>query len=288
MKRAFILIPAVALFLWGGRALAAEPRDEASPADLQRLQDDLVNLDDDMRDLETGEGRADDFRKRADDIREDVTYLEAKMRRHQRTDDEGTGVPLSEVDDVRRAIRDLREDIEEAFRGEAHDLRVPAGAEFLVRLEDPLSSRTARAEDRFEATVVEPVRVGHHRAIPAGSRIRGVVRHAEIAEKPSRPGRLDLEFDRLFLGPMRLDMRANLVAVEGGDRTTARKAGLGAILGGMIGGILGGHRGVLVGAVLGSTGAVVATKGDDVDLPPGALLTIRLSEDLVVPAPRRY
>jgi hypothetical protein len=35
-----------------------------------------------------------------------------------------------------------------------------------------------------------------------------------------------------------------------------------------------------VGVILGGTGAVVGTKGDEVDLPAGTVLTVRLEEAL--------
>jgi len=287
MNRAFILVPAAALLFLGARVARADAPDEATPRDLERLQDDLVNLDDDLHGFESGGGRAQEFERRADEIREDATYLKVKMRRHQEGGVEGTGVLLDEVDRLRQGIRNLRDDIAAAFRQDVQELRIPGGEDLLVRLEDPVSSKTARPEDRFDATVVEPVRVDHYMVIPAGTRVRGIVRHVQPAEQPSRPGNLDLEFDRLFLEQAAVDIRAYLVAV-GGQRSTGTKAGLGAILGGMIGGILGGRGGVFVGAVMGSTGAVVATKGDDVNLPAGALLTIRLRSDVMVPAPRRY
>jgi hypothetical protein len=287
MKRALILIPTVAVLLSGAAARAAS-RDEAVPKDLRRLEADVANLDDDVQALEPDDPKADAFRQRASDIREDVIYLKVKMRRHQSSGEEGTGVSLDEVDDVRREIRDLRDDMAAAFSSDAvGELRVPAGTELLVRLEDPLSSRTARPEDRFDATVLEPVRLGRTKAVEAGTRVRGVVRAAEPAERPSRAGRLDLEFDRIYLETARLDMRAHLASMETAEHTTAHKAGIGAIIGGLFGGLLDGKRGLIVGALVGGTGAVVATKGDDVELPAGSLLTLRLDEDLVIPPARR-
>jgi len=113
------------------------------------------------------------------------------------------------------------------------------------------------------------------------------VRHDSSAERPSRAGRLDLEFDRIYLETARLDMRAHLASMETAEHTTAHKAGIGAIVGGLFGSLVGGKRGLVVGALVGGTGAVVATKGDDVELPAGSLLTLRLDEDLVIPPARR-
>jgi hypothetical protein len=261
----------------------ASGSDEAVPKDLRTLQDELANLDEDMRDLEPGDRTTDSFRDRADQIREDVTYLKVKMRRHQKAGLEGTGVTQDEVADVREEIARLREDIARSFGQDERDLRLAEGTEIEVRLEDALSSRTARREDRFEATVLRPVRAGGALAIPAGTRVRGVVRRAEPAERPSRAGRLELEFDALYLDTKRVDIRASLVSMEGsGGRSPAEKAGIGAVLGGIVGALFEGKKGAIVGAVLGGSGAVVATKGEDVELPAGATLTIRLDEDLAI------
>jgi len=265
---------------------SAAGRDEAIPKDLRRLQDDVANLDAELRDLEPDDPKADAFRQRAEEIGEDVIYLKVKMRRARKEGREGTGVTLDEVGQVQDEIRNLRDDIAAAFGRDNREIRVAAGTEFAVRLDDPLSSRTARREDRFDASVLDPVRAGGALAVPAGTRIRGVVRNAEPAERPSRPGRLELDFDTLYLETRRLDIRAGLAAMEGTGRKPAEKAGIGAVLGGVIGSLFEGRHGAIVGAIVGASGAVVATKGDDVELPAGTVVTVRLAEDLVIPQRR--
>jgi hypothetical protein len=264
---------------------AASPagRDEAIPKDLRRLQDDVANLDADLRDLEPDDPKADAFRQRAQEIGEDVIYLKVKMRRARKDGQEGTGVTRDEVAEVQGRIQDLRDQIGSAFGQDNREVRLAAGTEIAVRLEDPLSSRTARREDRFDATVVAPVRSGGVLSVPAGTRVRGVVTQAEPAERPSRAGRLELQFDTLYLESQRLEIRAGVAALEGTGRKPVEKAGIGAVLGGVIGGLFDGKRGAIVGAIVGGSGAVVATKGDDVELPMGTVLTVRLDEDVAIP-----
>jgi len=282
-RAAFVLISLLPIVALAVSPANAASREEAVPKDLRRLQDELANLDEDLKDLEAGDTTTESFRDRAEEIREDVTYLKVKMRRHQKAGFEGTGVTADEVGEVREEIGRLREDIAQAFGQDGREARLPEGTEIDVRLEEGLSSRTARREDRFEATVLRPVRAGSTPAIPAGTRVRGIVLRAEAAERPSRAGRLDLDFDALYLDTKRIDIRASLVSMEGGGRSRREKAGIGAVLGGILGGIFEGKKGVIVGGVLGGTGAVVATKGEDVELPAGATLTIRLDEDLPIP-----
>jgi hypothetical protein len=281
---------AVILGALGALAARADVKDEARPRDLARLQQDLQNLDEDLAGLEEGDRTTEGFRERAEEIREEVIYLKVKMRRHERAGGEGTGVLYDELVDVQRRIRDLREDIESAFGGRAggRELKLEPGTEVLVRLEERLSSRTARVEDRFEASVVRPVRASGAVAIPAGATLRGTVRLAEPARRPSKEGRLELDFDALYLDGTRLDFRGHVVAL-GQDDADARKvgkAGVGATLGGILGAILGGTKGAVIGGVLGGGGAVVGTKGEDVELPAGAVLTVLLDRPLVVPAQR--
>ena len=286
-----ILASVGCLALVAASAAAAQTRDdrragdEARPRDLQRLQDDLANLDEDLRHLEPGSRDADTFREKADEIREDVIYLKVKMRRHQKEGGEGTGVLYEDVADVRTAIADLREDMERAFSGSGRDVTLQEGTEFFVRLEEPLSSKTARVEDRFEAVVPQPVRAGGAVAISAGTRVRGIVRDVEPAHRPSKGGRLELAFDAMYLGRERLDLRASAVSVdqEQGGVGTVGKAGIGAVLGGMLGGIVGGKKGAILGTILGGSGAVVGTTGEDVELPEGTLIRVRLDVPLTIP-----
>jgi len=269
--------------------VGAQGRDEARPRDLQRLQQELSNLDEDLQGLDSSDRPAEEFRQRAEDIREQVIYLKVKMRRNQSAGREGTGVFYDEVADLQHSIRVLRKDMEQAFAGtRGDDVRLAPGAPILVRLEEGLSSRTARVEDRFEASVFRPVRADGGIAIPAGVTLRGTVRFVEAARRPSKEGRLELDFNSLELDPGRVDMAGHVVALgDDGDPRRVNKVGVGATLGGILGAILGGGKGAVIGTVLGGGGAVVGTKGDDVDLPPGTILTVVLDRPLIIPPQRR-
>jgi hypothetical protein len=285
MWKGCLAVTTVLALLGQALPVAAQSKEEARPRDLQRLQDDLANLDEALQHLDPNDPTADSFRQRADDVRDQVIYLKVTMQRHQKDGGEGTGVTYEEVADVRTAITDLREDVERSFAGaDRRELNLEPGTEFLVRLEEPLSSRTARPEDRFDATVFQPVRAGRLTAVPAGSRVRGIVRNVEPARHASKGGRLDLAFDALYLGNLQLDLRASVESILQDPNRVANKAGIGAVLGAVLGGIVGGRSGAAVGSILGGTGAVVATKGDEVDLPAGTVIRVRLDAALAVPA----
>lgn len=286
MKNVLVLVGAACLAV---ASPSAGQSREARERDLRELQADLANLDEDLESLRPDERGAERLRERAEEIREETIYLKVKMRRHQRDGGSGTGVDRDEVADLRASIDDLREQIAAGRRRDTRAVRLDEGTEIVVRLDDALSSRTARVEDRFEASIARPVRAEGRLAIPAGTRVRGIVTSAEPARRPSRSGRLELDFDSLYVDRARLDLRGRVVSVGQDDQsnrqTTEKKAGLGAVLGGVLGGILGGKDLLVIGAVLGGGGAVVASKGEDVELPAGTLVTIRLERALTVPKP---
>jgi hypothetical protein len=201
------------------------------------------------------------------------------VRRHAQDPDRGLGATKEEVDSIQQQIVSLRRDIEASGvgsgRGDYGDIRVPDGTEIQIRLDQPLSSRTARPEDRIVGTVAESVRQDGRVAIPAGTEVRGIVRDVEPARRPAHGARMEMSFNQMQLGNRTVDIQSKLVSVNEG-RVDKRKAGLGAILGGVLGAVLDGKKGAVLGAIVGGTGAVVATKGDDVELPAGTLLTVRL------------
>jgi hypothetical protein len=254
--------------------------------DLQRLQDDLVNLDDSLAALEPSHPREAELRARADRIRERVDRLAADVRNSGGADVR-TASP-EEIRSLRRDITALQRDVEAAvgYRTTGSAAMVAQGTEIQLRLEQALSSATARLEDRVEASVALPVRDEAGRvAVPAGTRARGIVTRVENAERPARAGRIDISFDTIYLDDRTaVPLHGSVVSVqEGLDKGDAGKhAGIGAIVGGVLGSIIGGTKGALIGAVLGGAGGVVATAGEDVALPAGSIVTVRLDRPLEV------
>jgi hypothetical protein len=269
------------------RPAAAQGTQAATTQDIQRLQYDLQNLDDSLSALSTSHPRYQEFQDRANDIRDDVTYLKVQIRRGQRSQPPVLGATRSEVEDLRQSIASLQSDIDNALnRRFSGTGTLPEGTEIQVRLEQPLSSKTAQVEDRVEASVALPVQLDGRVVMPAGTRVRGVVSGVQRAQRPIKGGRLDLQFDSIYPDDRtRMDLRASVVSVKEnidlkGDN--AKRAGIGAVLGGVIGQVIGGTKGAIIGAVLGGGGALAAKLGEDVDLPAGTILTLRLERALGV------
>jgi hypothetical protein len=291
MKRAL----SVLLFLFVALAVAVPPASafQARAAryyDVQRLQDDLTVLEDSLATLPTSHARYREFADRADALREELVRLRDDMDRGSRTSRDVT-VTRDQVDGLRDRIHALHGDIDNALnRGysgrRTGSLVLSEGTEMTVRLEQPLSSRTARVEDRFEATVARPVYVDGRIVIPDGSRVQGTVTVVERAQRPARGGRLNLSFDRLLLDDgTTVDLSARLVQVKEdiGSGGTVKQGAIGAAIGGILGKVLGGTKGAIVGVLLGGAGGAISSSGDDVELPEGTVFTLQLDRATTLP-----
>jgi hypothetical protein len=270
----------------GSRPVLADHPEGATPADLRELRTEVNRLDDNLQTLEGDHPRAREFREREQQLRDRLVVLRDAMREHQQDPSEGLGASKSEVADLRRDIQKLSRDIEAAYdspdrapaSGPAIDL--PDGTEIRIRLEEPVSSRTARVEERVAATVVQSVSRSGRTAIPAGTEVRGTVSRVERAQRPSKGGRVEMTFDSLVVNGQQVGMDARVVKVnEGVDKS---RAGLGAVIGGVLGAVLDGGKGAVIGAIVGGGGAVVASSGDEVELPAGTVLTVQLERPLTL------
>jgi hypothetical protein len=286
MKRAL----SVVLFAFVALAVVAPPAPafqttSARYYDVQRLQDDLYVLQDSLATLPTSHPRYREFADRADVLRQEILRMKDDVDRGSQ------GVSRTAVDSLRDRIHVLHVDIDNALnrgysRRTSGSLVLPESTEVNVRLEQPLSSRTARIEDRFEATVARPVYVDGRIVIPDGSRVQGTVTVVERAQRPARGGRLNLSFDRLLLDDgSTVDLRARIVQVheDFGSGGTVKQGAIGAAIGGILGKVIGGTKGAIVGVLLGGAGGAITSSGDDVELPAGTVFTLQLDRPTTVP-----
>jgi hypothetical protein len=162
-----------------------------------------------------------------------------------------------------------------------------------VRLDEPLSSATAKVEDPVVATVMRDVLVGGRTAIPAGSRVEGYVTFVEPGGKFKEKARIGVDFSTLVLpGNERVRIETETIFREGESPTgeAASKIGAGAVVGSVLGAIIGGKKGAAIGGAAGAAGgtAVVAKGGtNDATIAAGTLLTLRLTAPVIVTVERR-
>lgn len=165
---------------------------------------------------------------------------------------------------------------------------VQSGAVIGLQLDTPLTSETAKPEDRVEARVTRDVRAADRVAIPAGTLVRGSVVLVERGGKFKERARLGVRFHTLVLADgTEVPIETEPIYREGASPAgeSAAKIGGAAVAGAILGGILGGGRGAAVGGAVGAAGGTAATMAGDrnaVTLPAGTALTVRLSAPVTV------
>jgi type IV secretory pathway VirB10-like protein len=168
------------------------------------------------------------------------------------------------------------------------ELVVPAESVIGLRLESALSSETAQLEDRVTAVVTRDVTVNGRTAIPAGSRVDGVVMAVERGGKFRERARLGIQFTSVRLADhTTLRIRTEPVYRDGESpsREATTKIGIGAAAGAVLGGILGGKKGAVIGGATGAgAGTAVVTAGGRhaAIFEAGSSLTARLMDEVSV------
>ncbi len=173
------------------------------------------------------------------------------------------------------------------------ELVVERDAVIGVRLDEAVSSETAKVEDRVSAVVTRDVIVEGLTAIPAGSRAEGYVTFVERGGKFREKARIGVEFSSLVLpGGEVVPIATEAIYRDGespvGEATS--KIGASAVVGTVLGAIIGGKKGAAIGGAAGAAGgtAVVAKGGvNDAVLAAGTSLTLRLTAPVVRIVERR-
>jgi len=267
---------------------------DVTSADIQQLQDSIYQASRDVSQARSRDSAlASQLDAELDDARDDAIYLKVKLRK-------GEPIGRSEYTDVRDRVENIRsrargdstgrysapagsssEPSRPAARITANE--VPVGTEFDVRLQSSLSSKTAQVEDRIEATTMVDLSDDRgHVVVPAGSVMRGIVSGVNKAGRVERKGSLTVAFDQITINGKSLPLRATVTdALQSeGIKGEAGKIGVGAGAGAILGAILGGAKGALAGILIGGGGTIAATEGNDVELPAGTVLRVRLDSAL--------
>jgi hypothetical protein len=174
------------------------------------------------------------------------------------------------------------------------DITLPAGTRLRLDLATAVSSDASRVEDTVKATLREAVIIDGQTILPAGTELTGTVIEAVRSGRVKGRARVAYRFTSLRYDSERHDIRTATISHEAKatKREDAKKIGIGAGVGAAVGAILGGGSGAAKGAAIGGaggTGVVLATRGEEVRLGPGANVNTRLTEPLTlqVKAPAR-
>jgi hypothetical protein len=258
-------------------------------SDLARLEAAVQEIDKQVTALRsTDPTLAADVQKRLEPLREEVVYLKVKLRREEAVTRTDYGNLRDRLETL--AIRARGDKVAAQPVLEEPTSRVwtvPVGTEIDVRMQTPLTSETAKVEDRFEATTVLDFTMGRDVVIPAGSTVRGFVSSVRAAGRLDRKGSLTLSFDELRIGNEVYRLRASVQkALDPKVAEDATRIGAGAAVGAIIGGILGGGKGALAGILIGGGGTIAATEGSDVNLPAGTILRLRIDQPIEIIVPK--
>ncbi len=167
---------------------------------------------------------------------------------------------------------------------------VADGTELKVRLNNEISSKTARVGDKFTATVINPSRYEE-------ATVRGHVSSIRKSGKVKGRTTMNLAFDRIELREGRGGvMHGQLIRVYGGDsdqvdeegqvqsesrgKQTIKRSGIGAAAGAILGGIIGGGKGAAIGLILGGAGgagSLYVEGSKELRLEPGTEMLIRVT-----------
>lgn len=256
---------------------------------------DMASLERKVQDAQTALARAEptgNYREMKE-LEDDLAYLRVKARR-------GETVTARERRDLSDRIDRFMARVNNPNSSTSYDTRgprdsrwgnsqgsqnnsaraIPAGSELDVRLQTPLTSDTAKVEDRVEATTIVDLYRGNDLIVPAGSLLTGYVSSVDRASRTDRKGSLTIEFTRLTVNGRVRDVRAHVTeALESeGIKGEVGRIGAGAGVGAIIGGILGGVKGAIAGVLIGGGGVIAATEGRDVHLPEGTVLRVRFED----------
>lgn len=177
----------------------------------------------------------------------------------------------------------------EGGRRSSQGVRLPANKYFQLRMNEEVSSKTARVGDKFTTTVVDPIYQNGREVVPAGSTVVGRITSVKPAGRKSSAGALGVTFVALKLpGGTRVPIDGSLTQVvskgsgkideEGrlkGGSSTKRSVffiGGGAAGGAVIGALAGGGKGAGIGAAIGAgTGVAGAlfSKGHEAEVKRG-------------------
>jgi hypothetical protein len=180
---------------------------------------------------------------------------------------------------------------------------VRSGETFRVRMNETLSSKTARVGDRFTTTVTEPVySTTGVVVIPTGSRVIGRVDSVKAAKKGGDPGMISVSFTSVELpNGARRAINGSLTDLNtkkaksdnegnasGDDRKNDKLIfiGGGAAGGAILGAAVGGGKGALIGGILGAGAGLLGerlTKGEDAQVQSGTEFGVYLNQSISLP-----
>jgi hypothetical protein len=154
-------------------------------------------------------------------------------------------------------------------------------------LRTEVASDSSKLEDTVRATLRQAVVIDGQTVLPAGTELVGTVTDVAQSGRVKGLARVAYRFTSLRHDSERYDITTATITheAEPTKKEDAKKIAIGAGIGAAVGAIVGGGSGAAKGAAIGGgagTGAVLATRGEDVRRGPGADVNTRLTAPLTV------
>jgi hypothetical protein len=172
-----------------------------------------------------------------------------------------------------------------AFR----EVTIPAGTRLPIVLDTSVGSDTSRVEQPVHAHLSQAIVVHGMTALPAGSRVSGVVTDAKRSGKVKGLAHIAVRFNGVTPkgDDERYSLHAGSVArtAKATKKRDAMEIGIPAAGGAVVGGLIGGKKGAVIGGAAGGgagTAVVMNQRGKEVRLGKGAALSLKLTEPLTV------
>ncbi|MGA2897898.1 MAG: BON domain-containing protein [Acidobacteriaceae bacterium] len=164
---------------------------------------------------------------------------------------------------------------------------VPAGALLRMRINQTLTSASAKAGDRFDGIVVNDVVADGAVAIPRGAAVQGTVVDAKKSGALSGRGELTLQLTQVTLGGKSYAIVSDVWGRATGDKAaqSVNSTAAGGVMGALIGAAAGGGRGAAIGAGVGGAlglGSAATSGSGQVYVPSEGLLTFHLAQPATV------
>jgi hypothetical protein len=161
---------------------------------------------------------------------------------------------------------------EPAFR----EVTIPPGTSLSVTMLTTVASKTSKPEDRVKGSIAKPVTVSGTTALPVGTQLSGSVIQANESGRVKGRASVEFRFDHMVVNgeSMRVETAAVKREAAADTKSDVKKGGLGAGAGAIVGGIIGG-----------GTGTVLATKGNEVEVPSGTVVSVLLQDPVTVTVP---
>jgi hypothetical protein len=167
------------------------------------------------------------------------------------------------------------------------EVTIPSGTTLRLNLQSAVSSDGSQVEDTVRASLRQAVSVDGKTVLPTGTEVVGTVTDVARSGRVKGLARVAYRFNSLRYDRERYPIATSQIShqAQPTKKKDATKIGVGAGVGAAVGALLGGGSGAAKGAAIGGgagTGVVLATRGEEVRLGPGANVTTRLTAPLTV------